>query len=114
MTICWNHGYHAKILPQPVTSGPTDTVIDELKALLVELSDSGIDVDNLVNHVSEHGQRHLFLKTTRRMRQLCMRFASEASDEVEAHESDPMVPITPREATVAGQAVKIFAGELGV
>jgi hypothetical protein len=44
---------HAKILPLPVTSGPTDAAIDEFKALPVEFSDPGIDVDNLVNHVTE-------------------------------------------------------------
>ena len=49
---CWNH---AKILPLPVTvtSGPSDAVIDELKALLVEFSDSSLDVENVVDHATE-------------------------------------------------------------
>ena len=50
MKNCWNH---AKTLPQPVTSGPTDAAIDELRALLKEFSDSRIDVENLVDHVPE-------------------------------------------------------------
>ncbi len=42
-----------QILPRPITSGPSDAAIEELKALLVEFSDSTIDMENLLNHVSE-------------------------------------------------------------
>ncbi len=49
---CWNH---AKIRPLPVTvtSGPSDAVIGELKAPLVEFSDSSLDVENVVDHATE-------------------------------------------------------------
>ena len=53
---CWNH---AKILPRPVTSGPVDATIDELTALLIQFADSSLDVDSLVNHVSEQRTEEL-------------------------------------------------------
>jgi hypothetical protein len=59
---CWNH---AKNPPQPVTSGPVDAAIDELKDLLVEFLGSGIDVNNLVNHVSEQLTRQLCMMLAR-------------------------------------------------
>ena len=53
---CWNY---AKILPRPVTSGPVDATIDELTALLIQLADSSLDVDSLVNHASEQRTEEL-------------------------------------------------------
>ncbi len=98
---CWNH---AKILPRPITSGPSDAAIEELKALLVEFSDSTIDVENLLNHFSEAPQSDDEEATVAYV-------AREASDEEEADESEPVVPITLREARASGQAVKIFVQE---
>jgi hypothetical protein len=77
---CWNH---AKILPQPVTvtSGPSDAVIVELKALLVEFSDSSLDVENVVDPMSQsNGLRHL--SRMMRTRQLCMRLAKNPTEKM--------------------------------
>ena len=102
---CWNH---AKILPRPITSGPSDAAIEELKALLVEFSDSTIDVENLLNHVSEQWTE---APQSDDEEATVAYVAREASDEEEADESEPVVPITLREARASGQAVKIFVQE---
>ena len=102
---CWNH---AKILPRPVTSGAVDGAIDELKALLIEFADSSLDVDSLVNHVSEQWTE---APQSDDEDATAAYAASEASDEEEADDSEPVVPMTLREARGAGQALKTFVQE---
>jgi hypothetical protein len=99
---CWNH---AKILPRPITSGPCDAAIEELNAPLVEFSDSTIDVENLLNHVSEQWTE---APQSDDEEAKAAYEAREASDEEEADESEPVVPMTLREARASVQAVKIF------
>ncbi len=103
-----NYWNHAKILPKPVTSGPTDSAIDELKALLVEFSDSSIDVENSLSHVSEQLTE---APQSDDEKETAVYEAREASDEEEADESEPVVLMTLREARALGQAVKIFVQE---
>jgi hypothetical protein len=103
---CWNH---AKILPRPVTvtSGPSDAVIDELKALLVEFSDSSFDVENVVDHVTEQWTA---APQSDDEDAAAAYEAREESDGEDADDSEPVVPLamTLREARATGQAFKIF------
>ncbi len=46
---CWNH---ANVLLRVLPSGPEDTVVEELKALLLEMSNSG-EVEHLLSCPSE-------------------------------------------------------------
>ncbi len=78
-----------------------------MKALLVELSDSTIDVGNFLHHVSEQ-----WTEAPQPDEEATAAYeAREASDEEEADESEPVVPMTLREARASGQAVKIFVQE---
>ena len=103
---CWNH---AKILPQPVTvtSGPSDAVIDELKALLVEFSDSSLDVENVVDHATEQWTA---APQSDDEDAAAAYEAREESDGEDADDSEPVVPMTlpVREARAIGQAFKVF------
>jgi len=103
---CWNH---AKILPLPVTvtSGPSDAVIDELKALLVEFSDSSLDVENVVDHATEQWTA---APQSDDEDATAAYEAREESDGEDADDSEPVVSMTlpVREARAIGQAFKVF------
>ena len=105
---CWNH---AKILPRPITSGPCDAAIEELNAPLVEFSDSTIDVENLLNHVSEQWTE---APQSDDEEATVAYVAREASDEEEADESEPVVPITLREARASGQRSRFLCRRIRV
>ncbi len=70
---------------------------------MIEFADSSLDVDNLVNHVSEQWTEEP-QSDDEDATAACA--AREASDEEEADASEPMVPMTLREARGAGQALK--------
>jgi len=100
----WNH---AKFLPLPVTvtSGPSDAVIDELKALLVEFSDSSLDVENVVDHDTEQWTA---APQSDDEDATAAYEARDESDGEDADDSEPVVPMTLREVRATGQAFKIF------
>ena len=96
---CWNH---AKILPLPVTvtSGPSDAVIDELKALLVEFSDSSLDVENVVDHATEQWTAAPQSDDEDAAAAYEARAESDGED---GDDSEPVVPMTLREVRATGQ-----------
>ena len=100
MKNCWDH---AKILPRPVTvtSGPSDAVIDELKALLVEFSDSSLDVENVVDHATEQWTA---APQSDDKDAAAAYEAREESDGEDADDSEPVVSMTLREARATGLA----------
>ena len=104
---CWNH---AKILPRAVTvtSGPSDAVIDELKALLVQLSDPSLDVESILNHATEQWTE---APESDDEEATAAYEAREESDVEEADDSKPVVPMTLREARGMGQELKFFVQE---
>ncbi len=76
-----------------------DGAIDGLKALLIEFADSSLDVDSLVNHVSEQWTEEPHFDDEDATAAYAAR---ETSDEEEADVSKPVVPMTLREARGAG------------
>jgi hypothetical protein len=103
-----NYWNHAKILPLPVTSGPVDAAVDELRALLIEFADSSFDVENLVNHASEQWTEE---PQSDDEDAIAAYEARDATDEEEADQSEEVLPMTLRQAREAGQALKTFVQE---
>jgi hypothetical protein len=68
-----------------------DGAIDELKALLIEFADSSLDVESLVNHVSEQWTEE---PQSDEEDATAAYAAREASDEEEADDNEPVVPMT--------------------
>jgi hypothetical protein len=105
---CWNH---AKILPAPVASGPDNKVVNELAALLLQFSTSGLGVEDLLNDATEQWTAAPVESDEEDAERTAAYRAREASDEEEADESEPVVPMTLRQVRVAGNGVKIFVQE---
>jgi len=105
---CWNH---AKILPAPVASGPDNEVVNELAALLLQFSTSGLGVEDLLNNATEQWTAAPVESDEEDAERTAAYRAREASDEEEADESEPVVPMTLRQVRVAGNGVKIFVQE---
>ena len=85
-----------------------DGAIDELKALLIEFADSSLDVESLVNHVSEQWTEE---PQSDDEDATAAYDARELSDQEEADDSKPVVPMTLREARGAAQTLTIFVQE---
>ena len=92
---CWNH---AKILRAPVVAtGPDDTVVNELADLLLQFSDSGLRVEDVLNDVTEQWTAAPVESDDEDAE---CRAAMEAAepDEEEADVSELVVPMTLRDA----------------
>jgi hypothetical protein len=102
---CWNH---ANILPRLLPSGPADTVAEELKALLLEMSNSG-EVEHLLSCPSERWTAALVESDDEDSE---LTAAYQAREESDGEDDDvPVPPMTLREARAAGGALKWFVQE---
>ncbi len=106
---CWNH---ANILPRVLPSGPADTVVEELKALLLEMSNAG-EVEHLLSCPSE---RWTAAPVESDDEDSELTAAYQAREESDGEEDDvpvtcPVPPMTLREARAAGGALKLFVQE---
>ena len=105
---CWNH---AKILPAAVVAtGPDDTVLKELAALLLQLPEVGLRVEDVVDDATE---RWTAAPIDSEDEDAECRAAMQNADidEEDADVSEHVVPMTLREARLAAHALKIFVQE---
>jgi hypothetical protein len=105
---CWNH---AKTLARPLTSGPVDSVIDELKDLLLQLAESGseaLDVEDILSRPSERWTANSVETDDEDAEFLAAYRARDESDEEEADDSESVRALTLREARAAGEQLKTF------
>ena len=107
---CWNH---AKILAASVsTEGPDVNVVNELKALLLEFSgQTGLGVEDILEHLTEQWTAAPEESDDEDAGLKAALQAREETDEKEADESEPVVPMTLCQARSAAQALKIFVQE---
>jgi len=100
---CWNH---AKILPAAVVApGPDDTALNELATLLLHLSDSGLRVEDVVNDSSEQWPAAP-LESDDEDAECRAAMQAAEEDEENAGDSEPVVPMTLRDARAAAQALR--------
>ena len=105
---CWNH---AKILPAAVVAtGPDDDALKELAALLLQLPEVGLRVEDVVDDATE---RWTAAPIDSEDEDAECRAAMQNADidEEDADVSEHVVPMTLREARVAAHALKIFVQE---
>ena len=99
------------ILPAPVVAtGPDDTVLKELAALLLQLPEVGLRVEDVVDDATE---RWTAAPIDSEDEDAECRAAMQNADidEEDADVSEHVVPMTLREARVAAHALKIFVQE---
>ncbi len=79
---------------------------------MIKFPHSSLDAQSLVNHVSEQWTEEPQSESVSDDEDATAAYAArEASDEEEADQSKPVVPMTLREARGAGQALKTFLQE---
>ncbi len=96
---------HANILPRVLSSGPADTVVEELTALLLEMSNSG-DVEHLLSCPSERWTAAPVESDDEDSELTAAYQAREESDRED--DDEPVLPMTLREARAAGGALELF------
>ena len=105
---CWNH---AKILPAAVVAtGPDDDALKELAALLLQLPEVGLRVEDVVDDATERWTAAP-IDSEHKDTECKAAMQTAETDEEDADVSEHAVPMTLREARVAAHVLKIFVQE---